>query len=58
MLLIGIFKDKVFLTDSHPVVEGAGGELTAVAMFSGGAKISFHSVELAFNKTQKVWSAK
>ena len=36
VLFISFVKDKVFLVDSHPVVEDTQGQRTAVAIFSDG----------------------
>ena len=39
VLLIGSVSEKVFLVDSHPVVENAGAENTGVAIFSEGQMV-------------------
>ena len=42
VLLIGSVAEKIFLVDSHPVVENAGGQHTGVAIFSEGDTVQCH----------------
>ena len=42
VLLIGSVAEKIFLVDSHPVVENAGGQHTGVAIFSEGHMVQCH----------------
>lgn len=41
-VLFGSVAEKVFLVDSHPVMENAGGQHTGVAIFSEGHMAQCH----------------